>query len=209
MTQSVVRVKEGSSGHDLVWRFKRNNRGAITQLTGPPDDTRQYDFTLTFGDALRLSVQDPIALPGSSLPRGETFTTYDAMGRAVQTVDPNGVIERSELDGFGRVVSTFLTPAGGNEHHISFTHYDDALFGDAWSSTATFEYSAPGVYAGVHGTRTLYSGGGEAIQQWSPSPFTAITDPSAPDFQGGYYVTDTVRNVAGTCLLYTSPSPRD
>ena len=98
MTATAVKtaVVADAGGQDLTTSYEYNNQSEVTKVTGP--DGR---FVITNRDGRGLVVHTITGI--DSTEKATTSYSYDLDGNLLKKVDPMGVTEIYQYDGFGRV----------------------------------------------------------------------------------------------------------
>lgn len=101
-----------TSGTPRTWAWTYNSYGNVLTADGPLSGTDdQRTFTYYPVDAANLGARGQLATASNTLAHTSQVTSYDASGRPLTLVDPNGSVTTLTYDPRGRV----LTATTGNE----------------------------------------------------------------------------------------------
>ncbi|MFT5460388.1 MAG: YD repeat-containing protein, partial [Myxococcota bacterium] len=121
-----------------------------------------------------------------------TVTSYDGMGRPVETTDPNDVSSRTVRDALGRPLERHLG-AGGVERLVDVWSHTTATWPQSVQHTAHV-YPSPGAAAEERVSHTVFDGLGREAQVWAP-----------PAGKVGFTVVDSYANLAGDVRYVSEP----
>ncbi len=155
----------GAGADDMVWTFSWTDRGALQTVDGP---VGSYKNVLGWwaGEAMPTATENALGHVDEA--------AFDAFGRSMWTMDPNGVVEFTDVDGLDRLVTTRrcgLLGASGYECGTTAVHtYSEDLDIPAWSrvdsgfgeSTASFVIDTTAV--------SYLNGFGRERQSWNSHP---------------------------------------
>ena len=190
--------------HGGTTNYEYDNNSNQTKLTDASNRESQSEY-----DALDRLIKEIDAIAG------ETTYGYDDRDNLTSVTDPEGLTTSYVYNGFDEVVSETSPDTG-----TTIYTYDDAgnmaTTTDARGVLATYSYDALNRLTGI-----IYPDSSENISYiYDEGPngvgrLSRITDASGSteygyDGRGNIIsVTQTVNGQSYTCLLYTSPSPRD
>ncbi|MBH3426107.1 RHS repeat protein, partial [Pseudomonas gessardii] len=116
---------------EAVWKYQRNEQGAITRQTDPDGNITEYSYdkrgqllAIWFPDhsCQRLTWNDLGQLIGEQLPNGGVRRyRYDVFGRQVAREDEHGALTQYQWDAVGRLIKVVMP--GGATRELSYNPY--------------------------------------------------------------------------------------
>ncbi|MCF5097697.1 type IV secretion protein Rhs, partial [Pseudomonas gessardii] len=116
---------------EAVWKYQRNEQGAITRQTDPDGNLTEYSYdkrgqllAVWYPDhsCQRLTWNDLGQLIGEQLPNGGVRRyRYDVFGRQIAREDEHGALTQYQWDAVGRLIKVVLP--GGATRELSYNPY--------------------------------------------------------------------------------------
>lgn len=169
----------GIAAETISWSFERDPvRGHVTAIDAP--GARRTEMRgFAFGGAIPTTTAQVLAT-GDHVSEIEV----DDFGRTTAAWDPNGVKTRSEFDGVGRVVRSWVQGVGGPELLAKEVDYDTCDMTHA-SRETSWTYASDDLAGSSATTHAFLDGWGEAATVWTPNDI------------GAWLVAETVRDATG------------
>ncbi|MCU0209691.1 DUF6531 domain-containing protein [Pseudomonas shahriarae] len=116
---------------EAVWKYQRNDQGAITRQTDPDGNVTEYSYdkrgqllAVWYPDhsCQRLTWNDLGQLIGEQLPNGGVRRyRYDDLGRQIAREDEHGALTQYHWDAVGRLIKVVMP--GGATRELSYNPY--------------------------------------------------------------------------------------